>query len=71
MNNKLQEIKDMITLEDQLVSQVLQIVEKFCVDNDKQKLTMWNASTLKAVLKKEMDKTISEYKQREKELKGK
>lgn len=71
MNSKLKSIKNMMSLEDQLQSEVLKTVGDFLKDNDNQKVTKWNSLALIATLKNGMKRTVEEYynkKNQEKDL---
>ena len=67
MNNPLDNIRNMMTIEDQLRGEVLKIVRKFLVDNANQKITVWNGPALIATLQTKMKNIVTDYDNRRKE----
>jgi len=61
----------MMTIEEQVLNKVLQVVSTFLKDNLDQKITTWNGPALIGVLKNEMNNVIKEYDGKREEAKKK
>jgi hypothetical protein len=68
MDKKLDDIKNMMTIEEQVMNKSLEIVKKFLIDNADQKISLtWNGQTLISILQNEMSNVIKEYDEQQKE----
>jgi len=65
MDDKLKNIKKYMLKEDKIYDNVIKTVKKFLVDNNDQKLTVWNGSSLIATLKTTMQDIINDKDEKE------